>query len=181
MIGAHPRDRQHDPFGIAVLSGHDAAKVPITRQGVDQPLFQGPQPARQQLESMLPHGQARTVFRLQDMAVPAHADVVNNIQVEGAEFGLGRLGPADLGMDASQAMDQQRQSLHVADRFLGHHVDFVAAGEQPRGVLVGPFLGPTAARQKSRSPGRCSPQNLPLRQRSARSRGSARPLATRVR
>ena len=181
VFGAHPRYRQYDPLGIAELSGHDAAKVLIARQGVDQPPFQGSQPPRQQLESMLPHGQSRTVFRLQDVAVPAHADVVNQIQVEGAEFGFGRPGPADLGTDASQAMDNQRQSLDAAGCLLGHHVDFVAAGQQPRGVLVGPFLGPAATRikkvdhqgdvhRRASLSGRLRPDRA----------GAARPLGTRA-
>ena len=132
--------------GSPILPGHQAAKGMIARQGADHPPLQRSQPRRQQLQPMLPHRQARAVLGLHDVAVPAHADVVNQIEVERAELLLGGHGAADLRVDPAQAMGDDRQPLAAAAHLLRHHVDFVSAGQQSCSVLAGPALGPAQPR-----------------------------------
>ncbi len=85
-------------------------------------------------------------MRLKNVAVPAQAHVVDQIQIQHLQFGLGGLGAGYGRVSLLQPMQHNRQSLRFGRNILGDNVDFVPPGKQIQRVMVSPRFGAAPAR-----------------------------------
>src|SRR3989304_2334797 len=94
VAGDHPGEGQDEPIGIGQLPCHEDVELFVARQDVVHLALYGPQISRQDVELLVALSQAGAVVGMEDIAVPAHAHVVDDVQVKLSQTGLGSGGTA---------------------------------------------------------------------------------------
>ena len=140
------RQGHHDLAAVGVLAGHQPAKDAAARRQPLQAELQRPQPAREQKGLPRADGCPGTAVRLEEVAVPAGAHVVNHVQRQAHQPRLGRRGELQRRMDGMELVGDNRQRPRLAGELPRDDVDFVSALGQFLGEARGPLLQAAAER-----------------------------------
>ena len=133
----HRRDQR----GRGVLPALERGELPVARQAARG----AAQPARGRVGQGGVAVEARgpaAVVRMQHVAGPAFAHVVDDLGGHAAEGVGGRLGEGQLA--ARRRHGVAGGAMGGAPEFVRHQMDFVAGGQQPTRVAVGPAFGAAA-------------------------------------
>ncbi len=144
VVGHGLRQRQQDLPVIGVLPLHDAAEAAMPRQPAVHLMFQPAEPPGQQQKFALAQRGARAAVRLEDVAVPAGAHVVDHVQGQGLQGGPHRRGEGQRRPVAADGVQGDGQAGGGLCEAAGGHVDLVSPRRQPVGQPERPLLAAAA-------------------------------------
>ena len=103
--------------------------------------FQGSKGARQKQQILLERAAAGPPVRLKDVAVPAGAHVVYDVEGQPPQLCFGRCGKANSRARRLERMGGDRALGHVGPEVPGDAVHLETAGGEPLGELPSPPFG----------------------------------------
>ncbi len=141
-----PRQGQHDLPVVRVLPFHEELKGAVPRQHpVGHPL-QPSQPCRQKEQLAFGAGGHRSAVRMEDVAVPARAHVMDDVEGQRHEHGPHCSGEGDRRRVALERVVGDRQAAGSGRAAPGHDVYLVAQFQQPLRERPGPLFAAAAGR-----------------------------------
>ena len=145
VFGHHLGQRDIEPPPRAELAVAQSAQGPVPRQERRGMAFERAQGFRHGAQPALLGRQPRAAVRLEHLAVPAQAHVVNHVHRQPGRQVGSRLGKPVRPAYRRQAVPAKPRVFQPVER-TAEQVDLVSLVEQPAGVLGRPLFGPAAPR-----------------------------------